>query len=87
MAGTEQERLEEAGYTVTDISDAPETACTAKYCVYMMNNDKPATAEALKAFYNKEELKSKDELTVPLYYPNLYDFVVIVGTTTTTTTN
>ena len=78
-ASTEKEKLEDSGYTVIDIDDAPTDACSAKYCVYAMNDEKSATAEALKKYYNKENLKAAGDLTVQLYNPSLYDFVVIVG--------
>lgn len=79
LAGSEKERLEEAGYNVADISDAPEGSCADNYCVYVMNDEKPATKEKLEKFYKVDKTFTADELTVPLYYPDLYDFVVIIG--------
>lgn len=78
VASTEQEKLEAKGYTVTDISDASEDACSASYCLFAMNNENPATKAALEALYGVTA-QDKTTLTVPLYYPDLYDFVIIVG--------
>lgn len=78
-ASAEEEALEEKGFFVADIDDAPEGACVAEYCVYdLTDGEKPATIKKLLKRYKLEEAYGEEDLPVQIY-PGLYDIVVIIG--------
>lgn len=51
VAAKEQEALENDGYSVASIGDAPAGSCGEKYCVYMLDESKTATKVALEERY------------------------------------
>lgn len=78
QASAEQSRLEEAGFTVTNIDNTAEGNCLEKYCVFMLNEEKTATAEALRERYGKDTLLGVKDLPQDVW-PGWADFVVIIG--------
>lgn len=80
VAGTaakEQTNLENEGYTVADIDDAPAGNYASSYYIYDITGEKSATKSALESKYNTTALPA-NELPAGIYTNN-YDFVIIVG--------
>ena len=83
VAATEREALEEKGYTVKEIANAPEG--TYKYTedieIYDASEGlKPDTKKALEAYYGVE-MKDMSELPNGIS-PIGYDFIIIIGSAT-----
>lgn len=80
VASAEERRLEEKGFIVADIADAPAGVCETSYCVYdFSDGKKPVTLEKLKEFYSVGELLAKGTYPIEYYVEPPYDFIVIVG--------
>lgn len=77
VAGAEQARLEEEGYTVSEIGDAASGDCAEKYCVFILDESKTATKSALENYY-QVSVKSASELPQDIY-PGDASVVVIIG--------
>ncbi len=77
LASSEQTKLEDAGYTIGKIGDAPSGLCTARYCVYTLTTEKPQTGQALSEKYGVE---IQDGAGLP---QNLRaagtDYIIIIG--------
>ena len=84
VAGSEQEKLEEKGFNVAYIDDAPEGTCDKKACVYILNEKMTKTAEKLKEFYGLEELSDYENIPIDYYVKPPYDFIIILGNNITT---
>ena len=79
QASAEQSRLEEAGFVVTNVDKyTAEGNCLEQYCVFMLNEEKAATAEALRERYGKEALLGVKDLPQDIW-PGRADFVIIIG--------
>lgn len=79
LAASEKTKLEEAGYAVTAIDNAPEdTVFTDTYTIYT-NGSKPGTEDLLEKFYNIKKLASIND--APATITHDYDFVIILGPT------
>ena len=78
-ASLEEDKLEEKGFNVAYIDDAPEGVCLKAACVYVLNEDMPKTAEKLKEFYGLEELEDYESIPIDYYVKPAYDFIIIVG--------
>ncbi len=77
VAGAEQVKLEEDGYTVYSIGDAVSEDCTEKYCLYVLNGEMPETRKALEARYGVSAKLSNE---VPAGIAAGYaDFIIIIG--------
>lgn len=77
LASAERERLLEAGFNVVSVGDAVEGSCAAQYCVYAVNEENPATKEALAAHYGSEVLPAS---AIPAnVWPGDVDFMVLIG--------
>ena len=81
MAGSEKTKLEEKGFSVASIDDAPEGTCSNKVCVYVLNDKLVKTAEKLKEFYGLETLDSYENIPITYYTKPAYDFIIILGKT------
>lgn len=77
LAGAEQEKLENEGYTVYSIGDAASEDCTEKYCLYVLSDKAPETLKALEAKYGVSA-KAGSELPRDIA-AGYADFVVIIG--------
>jgi len=78
LAASEKTKLEEAGYTVTAIDNAPDDAVfTDTYTIYT-NNSKPGTEDLLEKFYS---VKLKPVGDAPANITHDYDFIIILGPT------
>lgn len=77
VATAERNRLEADGYQVLEIDNAATEDCNEMYCVYAMNDTKPATAEALAKRYGVT-VRPAAELPTDVW-PGEADFVVLVG--------
>lgn len=77
IAGAEQSRLEEEGYMVSEIDDAAPEDCTAKYCIFIIDESKSAAKSALEARY---QVSARPSTELPQdIYPGNADVVVIIG--------
>lgn len=77
LANAERERLLETGFKVASVGDAAEGSCAAKYCVYAVNEENPATKEALAQHYGGEVLPAS---AIPAnVWPGEADFLVLIG--------
>ena len=76
LAGEEKRKLEEKGYTITLIDNAPEGEYEKGTSVYVVNPEKAGTKRMLEEEYNYEP-KGKDEL--PTSIEPKYDFVIILN--------
>lgn len=77
LAGKEQTTLEEQGYTIGKIGDAPSGICAQQYCVYTLTDDKPQTSQALAGKYGVEV---QDGAGLPQSLRTTgTDFVIIIG--------
>lgn len=82
VASTEQSNLRDDGYTVPTVGNAAEGDCDQAYCVFVMNEEKSATAKALAERYG---VTVRPAAALPTdVWPDGADFVVIVGPSTTT---
>lgn len=77
LAGKEQDQLEDGGFNVVYIGDAPEGSCVEKYCVYILNDDMVGTRSALAERYQVEVL-GQDMMPATIY-PGTADVVIIIG--------
>lgn len=77
LAGSEQSALEEQGYNVIKIGDAPSGVCGTKYCVYSMTTEKPQTSQALAEKYGVE-IQDGSGLPQGLRAAKS-DFVIVIG--------
>lgn len=77
VAGAEQTRLEDDGYTVIEIDDAAAGDCAEKYCVFIMDESMAATKSALETRY-QVSAKSAAELPQDIY-PGNASIVVVIG--------
>lgn len=76
LAQEEADKLEKAGYTISDFDNAPERSkAYPRYTVYQIGEDAPATASKLQARYKVSILKTKP----PIEVADDVKFVVIVG--------
>lgn len=78
VAGAEQIRLEESGFTVPAIGDAAPTDCSAAFCVYDVSGTKSATRRLLEQRYDTQ-VQPAEAIPADIW-PGEVDFVVIVGT-------
>lgn len=77
LAGNEQSALEEQGYNVIKIGDAPSGICASKYCVYTLTTEKPQTSQALAEKYGVEV---QDGSGLPQNLRTAKsDFVIVIG--------
>lgn len=76
LAGEEKRKLEEKGYTITLIDNAPAGEYEKGTSVYVVNPEKAGTKRMLEEEYNYTP-KSKDEL--PASIEPKYDFVIILN--------
>lgn len=83
VAGAEQLRLEEDGFTVSAIGDALPNDCVEAYCIYDISGTKPATLDLLAKRYNVA-VQPADALPANIW-PGAVDFVIIVGIAPQTT--
>lgn len=80
IASDERAKLTEAGYTITDIDNAPEGSIfTKEYTIYS-NGSKPGTEDMLEKYYNTNVTPISD---APESISRDYDFVIILGPTPT----
>ncbi|MBR3323875.1 LCP family protein [Candidatus Saccharibacteria bacterium] len=79
VAGVEKTKLEEKGFTVAYIDDAPEGTCEKVACVYILNDKAVKTAEKLKEYYGLETLGSYENIPITYYQKPPYDFIIILG--------
>lgn len=77
VAGAEQNRLEDDGYTVSEIDDAAVGDCAEKYCVFVMDESMTATKSALEERYGISA-KSAAELPQDIY-PGNASIVIVIG--------
>lgn len=77
VASAEKKRLENEGFVVKEIDNAPDGEYAEHYTVYVLNDSKPGTKAALEKFYN---VAAKEITEVPVGINTAgYDFIVIVG--------
>jgi len=77
LAGNEQSALEDQGYKVSKIGDAPSGLCAEKYCVYTLTAEKPQTSQALAEKYGVEV---QDGAGLPQNVRAAEtDFIIIIG--------
>lgn len=79
-AEAERSGLESEGFRVSNTGEVNEYDCTDTYCVYMINNEMPATAEILRNKY-QVDLRPAEELPNDIRANN-NDFIIVVGNTT-----
>lgn len=76
LAGEEKKKLEEKGYTITIIDNAPAGTYEKGTSIYAVNPEKAGTKRMLTEEYNYD-LKSKEEL--PATIAPKYDFIIILN--------
>ena len=77
VAGAERDRLQAEGYDVVSIGDATIGSCEDQYCVYAVNQNFPATGNALAERYGTT---LRDISTLPAdINPGDTDFIIIIG--------
>lgn len=76
LAGEEKRKLEEKGYTITSIDNAPAGEYEKGASVYVINPEKAGTKRMLEEEYNYTP-KGKDEL--PAGIEPKYDFIIILN--------
>ncbi len=74
VAGTEADKLTEAGYNVVDTGDSP-TKIKARYAIYKIGSKSPATAAALAKRY-KVSISTKNP---PISVDDTVQFVIVIG--------
>lgn len=79
VATAERNRLEADGYQVLSVDNAAAEDCDEQYCVYAMNDAKPATAEALGKRYGVT-VRPAAELPMDVW-PGEADFAILIGQT------
>lgn len=77
VAGAEQTRLEDEGYTISEIDDAAVGDCAEKYCVFVMDEAMSATKAALEERYGISA-QSAAELPEDIY-PGDASIVIVIG--------
>lgn len=77
VAGREQKRLEDDGFSVGAVGDAPAGDYSGTYYLYDVSGEKAATKKALGERYDVEAM-GVEALPAGIYADS-YDFVVIVG--------
>jgi len=77
VAGAEQTRLEDEGYTVSEIADAAVGDCAEKYCIFVIDESMTATKAALEERYGISA-RSAAELPGDIY-PGNASIVVVIG--------
>lgn len=77
VAGAEQTRLEDEGYTISEIDDAAVGDCAEKYCVFVMDDAMSATKAALEERYGISA-QSAAELPGDIY-PGDASIVIVIG--------
>lgn len=77
VAGAEQTRLEDEGYTISEIDDAAVGDCAEKYCVFVMDEAMSATKAALEERYGISA-QSAAELPGDIY-PGDASIVIVIG--------
>ena len=76
LANSEKLKLEEKGYKITLVDNAPEGEYPSGTNLYAISDNKPGTKHLLKEEYNREP-QSKDDLPATIA-PN-YDFIIILN--------
>lgn len=76
VAGAEKTRLEADGYAISAVGDSEGVGCDAKYCVYAMTDEMPATQAALAERYGVE-VCSGEELPEDIY-AGTNNFVIVI---------
>ena len=76
LAGEEQRKLEEKGYTITLIDNAPAGEYEKGVSIYAINPEKAGTKRMLVDEYNYD-VKGRDEL--PATIEPKYDFIIILN--------
>jgi LCP family protein required for cell wall assembly len=77
VAGAEQTRLEDEGYTISEIDDAAIGDCAEKYCVFVLDEAMSATKAALEERYGISA-QSAAELPGDIY-PGDASIVIVIG--------
>ncbi len=77
VAGAEQTRLEDEGYTISEIDDAAVGDCAEKYCVFVMDEAMSATKAALEERYGISA-QSAAELPGDIY-PGDASIIIVIG--------
>lgn len=77
VASREQKKLEEAGFSVGTVGDAPAGDYSGTYYIYDVSGDKNATKKALQERYGVEVMGA--EALPRGIYTDSYDFVIIIG--------
>lgn len=78
-AEAEQAGLEAEDFSVINVGEVSEHDCTDTYCIYVMNDSMPATAEVLRNKY-QVELRPASELPGDIR-PGYSDFIIVIGNT------
>ena len=78
LAASEKAKLEDKGYSITIVDNAPEGEYPSGISLYATTNEKAGTKRMLEEEYNYEP-KSKEELPATIA-PN-YDFIIILNDT------
>lgn len=76
LAASEKAKLEDKGYSITIVDNAPEGEYPSGTSLYAITNEKAGTKRMLEEEYNYEP-KSKEELPATIA-PN-YDFIIILN--------
>lgn len=76
VAADERRALEELGYQIRDIDDAPEGEYSESYYLFDLTNKNPGTLKELEGRYNTQARKAAE---LPDGISTQYDFVVIIG--------
>lgn len=79
IASAEKVKLETDGYAISLVGDSEGAGCDAKYCVYAMTDEMPATQAALAERYGVE-VRSGDELPGDIY-AGTNDFIIVIKET------
>ena len=76
LAADEKAKLEEKGYTITLVDNAPEGDYPSGISLYAITKEKPGTKQLLEKDYNYEA-KTVDQL--PVTIDSKYDFIIILN--------
>lgn len=77
VAGAEREHLQNDGYDIVNIGDTTLGSCEEQYCVYAVNQNFPATGNALSERYNTT---LRDITVLPAdITPGETDYIIIIG--------
>lgn len=77
VASAERVRLQNDDYDVVDVGDAEIGSCLENYCLYVINDNFPATSASLAERYGVA-IRGRDELPESIT-PGDVDFILILG--------